>query len=169
MGHPRTLPGAPPSPVGREEGPDGGHRVTGERGVTATPGADVQRLGPDAGEVGKSPDDTWREPYVTTARAKGLQHRVIQARHAFRNAALPALTILGLLAGATVTNAVVAETVFSRDGVGRLAQEAVLAQDVPVVQAIVIVAAGVFVLVNLAVDLIYPLLDPRVARTAAVT
>jgi peptide/nickel transport system permease protein len=116
----------------------------------------------------RSLNDTLGEAYVTTARAKGLSRFLIHSKHAFRNAALPALTILGLLVGATVTGAVVSETVFSRLGIGRLAQQAVLAQDIPLVQGIVVMAAAAFVLVNLVVDLIYPLLDPRVARTPRV-
>jgi peptide/nickel transport system permease protein len=116
----------------------------------------------------RSINDTLGEPYLTTARAKGLSRFVIHARHAFGNAALPALTILGLLFGATMTQAVVAETVFSRVGVGRLAQQAVTAQDIPVVQGIVVIAAALFVTINLVIDLIYPLLDPRVVGTPRV-
>ncbi|MFI5842700.1 ABC transporter permease [Catenuloplanes sp. NPDC051500] len=117
----------------------------------------------------RSLDDTLAEPYVTTARAKGLSRNAVQARHALRNAAPPALTLLGLLLGFTVAEAVVAETVFTRDGLGRLAQEAVLAQDVHVVQAIVLVAAVAFVTINLIVDLIHPLLDPRVVHARRVS
>jgi peptide/nickel transport system permease protein len=116
----------------------------------------------------RSFEKTLREPYIATARAKGLTRAEIQWRHVFRNAALPTLTILGLLIGSSVTGAVIAETVFSMSGVGRLAQQAVLAQDVPVVQAIVVVAAAAFVLVNLVVDLLYPLLDPRITYTPKV-
>ncbi|GAA4698835.1 ABC transporter permease [Phytohabitans rumicis] len=112
----------------------------------------------------RSLDDSLAEPYITTARAKGLSRHVVQARHALRNAALPALTLLGMLLGATVAEAVVVETVFTRDGLGRLAQEAVLAQDVHVVQAVVLVVAAAFVAINLVVDLIYPLIDPRVTH-----
>ncbi|HEV2638654.1 MAG TPA: ABC transporter permease [Actinocrinis sp.] len=111
---------------------------------------------------------TLREPYIATARAKGLSRGAIQFRHALRNAALPTLTLLGLLIATAVTGAVIAETVFSISGVGRLAQQAVLSQDVPVVQAIVLVAAVLFVVVNLIVDLLYPLLDPRIAYTPKV-
>jgi peptide/nickel transport system permease protein len=117
----------------------------------------------------RSFDDTLSEPYIATARAKGLSRWSVQVRHALRNAALPTLTILGLLVGATVTGSIVVETVFSRNGLGRLAQESVLAQDVPVVQAIVVLAAGAFVVVNLVVDLLYPLLDPRIAYTPKVS
>ena len=112
--------------------------------------------------------DTLHEPYITTARAKGLSRFQVQLRHAFRNAALPTLTILGLLVGATVTGAVTVETVFSRVGIGRLAAESVLSQDVPVVQGIVVIAAVAFLLVNLVVDLIYPLIDPRVVHAPKV-
>ena len=117
----------------------------------------------------RSFDDTLGEAYIATARAKGLSRFSVQVRHAFRNAALPTLTILGLLVGSTVTGSIVVETVFSRNGVGRLAQESVLAQDIPVVQAIVVLAAAAFVVVNLIVDLLYPLLDPRIARTPRVS
>lgn len=114
--------------------------------------------------LGRGLDHEWSQPYVQTALAKGLSTSAVQLRHALRNAALPAITILGLVIGNTVTNAVVVETVFSRQGVGQLAQQAVLAQDIPVVQAIVVLAAALFVTVNLVVDLIYPLLDPRVVQ-----
>lgn len=116
----------------------------------------------------RSLNDTWREPHIVTARAKGLSRWAIQLRHAFRNAALPALTLLGVLVGYTVANSVVVETVFSRNGIGQLAQQSVLSQDVPVVQAIVVIAAALFVGVNLLVDLLYSLLDPRVAHTPRV-
>ncbi|MET8429810.1 ABC transporter permease [Nocardia sp. NPDC004860] len=113
----------------------------------------------------RSFEDTLGEQYIVTARAKGLSRGQVQLRHAFRNAALPALTILGLLVGTTVTSAIVVETVFNRNGIGRLAQEAVLAKDIPVVLAIVVIAAAGFVAVNLLVDLLYPLLDPRITHT----
>jgi len=109
-------------------------------------------------------DDTLDQAHITTARAKGLSRLRIHTKHALKNASLPALTILGLLVGFTVTNAVVVETIFSRLGIGRLAQQAVLAQDIPLVQGIVVLAAFAFVLINLVVDLVYPLLDPRVLQ-----
>lgn len=112
----------------------------------------------------RSFDETLAQPYVVTARAKGLSQAAVQWRHAFRNAILPAMTILGVLVGLTVTSAIVVETVFSRNGIGKLAQESVLVQDVPVVLAIVTLAATVFVVVNLIVDLLYPLLDPRITQ-----
>ncbi|MGI3784984.1 MAG: ABC transporter permease [Janthinobacterium lividum] len=116
----------------------------------------------------RSYTDTLGEAYIITARATGMSRFAVQVRHATRNAALPVLTILGLLVGATVTGAITVETVFSRNGIGRLAAESVLTQDVPVVQGIVVVAAAAFVGVNLVVDLLYPLLDPRVVHAPKV-
>lgn len=117
----------------------------------------------------RSFDETLRQPYIVTARAKGLSRAAVQWKHAFRNAALPAMTILGVLVGLTVTSAIVTETVFARNGIGKLAQEAVIAQDVPVVLAIVTFAATLFVVVNLVVDLLYPLLDPRIVHVQKVS
>lgn len=102
------------------------------------------------------------EPYVGTAWAKGAGRSRVLLRHALRNAALPALTVVGLLVGTLLANAVVVETVFSRNGLGRVTQAAVTVQDIPVVQGVVVFGAAAFVLVNLAVDLIYPQLDPRI-------
>ncbi|MFC5752376.1 ABC transporter permease [Actinomadura rugatobispora] len=102
------------------------------------------------------------EPYVQTARAKGAGRARIHLRHALRNASLPALTIIGLLVGQLMAQSVVVETVFSRNGLGRVTASAVTAQDIPVVQGVVVFGALVFVLVNLVVDLIYPLVDPRI-------
>ncbi|WP_433221130.1 ABC transporter permease [Dactylosporangium sp. CS-047395] len=113
----------------------------------------------------KTFDETLAQPYVATARAKGLSRSAVHLRHALRNAALPAMTILGVLVGLIVTSSIVVETVFTREGMGNLAQQSVLSQDVPVVLAIVTIAASIFVLVNLAVDLLYPLLDPRISYT----
>ncbi|MFK9003164.1 ABC transporter permease [Pseudomonas pergaminensis] len=111
----------------------------------------------------------WRESYIATAYAKGLSRGQVQARHAFKNAALPILTLIGLQVGNTVSGAVLVETIFARSGIGRLAQEAVLRQDIPVVLAIVAVSAAAFVLVNLLVDLLYPWLDPRISHTPKVS
>ncbi|MFB9618501.1 ABC transporter permease [Brooklawnia cerclae] len=103
------------------------------------------------------------QPHMVTARAIGLSRGQAQFRHALRNACLPALTTLGLLFGETVTASIVVETVFTRNGIGQLVQQAVLNQDVPVVQGIVVLASAVFVLINLLVDLLYPLLDKRIS------
>lgn len=113
--------------------------------------------------------DVWREPYIATALAKGLSRGQVQRRHALRNAALPVLTLVGMQVGHTVSGAVLVETVFARVGIGRLAQESVLRQDIPVVLAVVVISAAAFVLVNLIVDLLYPLLDPRIAHAPKVS
>ncbi|SHK49721.1 peptide/nickel transport system permease protein [Pseudonocardia thermophila] len=116
--------------------------------------------------LAKSLDQTLTEPYVTTARAKGVGRAAIHLRHALRNAAIPALTVLGYVVGNLLAGSVVVETVFTRPGIGRLTVAAVGVQDIPLVQGIVVFAAVVFVLVNLVVDLTYPLLDPRIATGA---
>ncbi|MEV7342132.1 ABC transporter permease [Streptomyces sp. NPDC093544] len=102
------------------------------------------------------------QAYVETARAKGASRLRIHLRHALRNASLPALTIVGLLAGQLIAGSVVVETVFSRDGLGRVTAAAVTAQDIPLVQGVVVFGALIFVVANLLVDLVYPLLDPRI-------
>lgn len=113
--------------------------------------------------LAKSLLGTLDEPYVQTARAKGAGRPRIHLRHALRNASLPALTVVGVLAGQLMANSVVIETVFSRNGLGRVTAGAVTAQDIPLVQGVVVFGSLVFVLVNLIVDLAYPLLDPRIS------
>jgi peptide/nickel transport system permease protein len=108
--------------------------------------------------------DTLAEPYIVTARARGLSRLKIHLRHALPNAALPTLTMFGLIVCWTVTDAVIAETVFGRPGLGSAIQQAVTWQDIPTVQAVVLLAALLFVTVNLIVDLVYPFLDPRVVH-----
>lgn len=103
------------------------------------------------------------EPYIATARAKGISRVAIHVRHALRNASLPVLTIVGMVLGGLLAGSVVVETVFSRNGVGRLTVTAVSFQDLPVVQGVVVFGAVVFVTANLIVDLILPLADPRIA------
>jgi peptide/nickel transport system permease protein len=109
----------------------------------------------------KSLDTELRQPYAVAARSRGLSRAQVQARYASRYAALPLLTLLGLQIANTVSGAIVIETVFTRVGIGRLAQEAVLSQDIPLVLGIVVLGAAAFVVVNLLVDLLYPLVDPR--------
>jgi peptide/nickel transport system permease protein len=108
-----------------------------------------------------------RRPYADTARAKGAGRLRVHFRHALRLASLPPITILGVLVGGMLANAVIVETVFARDGVGRIVQKAVSLQDIPVVQAVVVLSAVAFVVINLLVDLLYPLLDPRTTAVAA--
>lgn len=113
--------------------------------------------------LAKSLLDTLDEPYVVTARAKGVSRAAVHLRHAVPNAVLPALTIAGVLVGTLLAGSVVVESVFSRAGIGRLTIAAVSGQDLPVVQGVVVLSAVLFVGVNLLVDLAHPLLDPRVA------
>ena len=101
--------------------------------------------------------------YVRTARAKGLRERAVVIRHAFRNALIPFVTILGLEFGFLLSGVVVVETVFSWPGVGRLVVQAIEARDFPIVQSAVFVLASGFVLINLVVDLLYAYLDPRIS------
>ncbi|MFC1960675.1 ABC transporter permease [Chloroflexota bacterium] len=100
--------------------------------------------------------------YVRTARAKGLHERVVIVRHAFRNALIPFVTILGLEFGFLLSGVVVVETVFSWPGVGRLVFYAINQRDIPVVQATVVLFSLMFVGLNLLVDLLYARLDPRI-------
>ena len=106
------------------------------------------------------------QAYVETARAKGAGRWRVHLRHALRNASLPALTVVGLLVGQLIAGSVVVETVFSRDGLGRVTAAAVTAQDIPLVQGVVVFGALIFVTTNLVIDLIYPLLDPRIVVTS---
>ncbi len=100
--------------------------------------------------------------YVRTARAKGLGERRVVSHHALRNALLPVVTLVGLQLGLLLSGAVLTETIFALPGLGRLAITSVLARDYPVVQGVVIIAAGIFVLANLFVDVLYAYLDPRI-------
>jgi len=103
--------------------------------------------------------------YITTARAKGLAAHTITVRHALKNAIIPVITIVGLQFGNLLAGAVVVETVFSRQGIGRLLIGAILGRDFPVVQGTVLFVALVYVLINLAVDLSYAWVDPRIRYT----
>ena len=100
--------------------------------------------------------------YVRTARAKGVAEPRIVRRHALRNALLPVVTLIGLQLGLLLSGAVLTETIFALPGLGRLAITSVLARDYPVVQGVVLIAAAIFVLANLAVDVLYAYLDPRI-------
>ena len=102
------------------------------------------------------------EDYIRTARAKGLSEWRVINKHALKNALLPIVTIVGLELGSLLGGAVVTESVFSWPGVGLLAVQAINGRDYPVVQAVIIITALGFVLINLAVDLLYPKLDPRI-------
>lgn len=103
-----------------------------------------------------------QQDYVRTARSKGISERRVVFNHAMRNAWLPVVTMIGLEFGFLLGGVVVVETVFSYPGIGRLVFNAINQRDIPVVQASVILLAGIFILLNLIVDLIYARLDPRV-------
>ena len=103
-----------------------------------------------------------RADYVRTARSKGLSERAVVIHHALRNAWLPVVTMIGLEFGFLLGGVVVIETVFSYPGIGRLVFNAINQRDIPVVQASVILLSGIFITLNLLVDLIYARLDPRV-------
>jgi peptide/nickel transport system permease protein len=102
------------------------------------------------------------QDYIRTARSKGLSRRAVIYRHAVQNAFIPVLTIIGLQFGGLLAGSVIVESVFARPGVGRLAVQAILARDFPLVQGIVLLAGVAFVLLNLTVDLLYPVFDPRI-------
>jgi ABC-type dipeptide/oligopeptide/nickel transport system permease component len=104
------------------------------------------------------------QQYLVTARAKGVQERIVVLVHALKNAAVPVTTLVGVQFGTLLGGAVVTETIFAWPGVGRLAIQAIFARDYPVVQASVFVLALSFVAVNLAVDVLYGYLDPRIRR-----
>jgi len=104
------------------------------------------------------------QDYVRTARAKGLTERGIAARHALKNALLPIITVMGLQFGGLLGGAVMTETVFAWPGVGTMILDAILKKDMPVVLAGVVLVAVGFILVNLLLDLLYTVLDPRLRR-----
>jgi peptide/nickel transport system permease protein len=104
------------------------------------------------------------EAFITTLRAKGLLERSVMYRHALRNALIPAVTMLGILLGEMLAGTVVIETVFSRQGIGRIIADAIMAKDLPVVQGVILFSAMIYILVNLLVDISYAYIDPRVRR-----
>lgn len=103
-----------------------------------------------------------QEDYIRTARAKGLSQRVVLFRHALRNAGVPILTVVGAGFTLMVSGVVVTESVFNIPGLGRLIVDAVLARDYPVIQALILLTAGLYVVINLLIDLSYALTDPRI-------
>jgi peptide/nickel transport system permease protein len=102
------------------------------------------------------------EDYIRTARAKGLDERSVLVHHALRNAAVPIVTIIGIGVAILIGGVVVTESVFNIPGLGRLVVEAVLAHDYPVIQGLILFFSFVYILVNLAIDLLYTVLDPRI-------
>ncbi len=100
--------------------------------------------------------------YIMTARAKGMSAHVVLWRHAFRNAVIPLVTLIGLDLGALLAGSVITETIFAWPGIGRLSVNAIYGRDYPVVQAAVLVVASIYVIINFLVDLSYAFLNPRV-------
>jgi peptide/nickel transport system permease protein len=106
--------------------------------------------------------DVLSEDYIRTARAKGVAPRSILFRHALKNAAVPVITIIGIGVATLIGSAVITENVFAIPGVGRLTVDAILHRDYPVIQGVVLMLSAAYVLVNVAVDLSYTFLDPRI-------
>jgi len=102
------------------------------------------------------------QDYIRTARAKGVSQRVVVYVHAFRNALVPVTTVIGITLAILIGGAVVTEIVFNIPGLGRLIISAILRRDYPVVQGVVLVTAACYVLINLAVDVVYAFIDPRI-------
>jgi peptide/nickel transport system permease protein len=100
--------------------------------------------------------------FIRTGRAKGLAERAVILRHALRNAAVPLLTVLGLQIGTLLGGAVITESVFAWPGMGKLVVDAIFFRDFPVVQTVLILSATLFVVINLLVDLLYTVIDPRI-------
>lgn len=114
----------------------------------------------------RSIDDVQTQPFVTAVRARGASDSWIFFRNVLRNAMLPTITMAGILFGELIGGAVVTEAVFGRAGIGQMTVNAVANRDTPVLMAIVVLAATVYVLINLIIDLLYPVLDPRTRRKA---
>lgn len=123
----------------------------------------LSSLGFNARFVRSSVLDAQQQNHVITARAKGITGVQVFRRHVLRNALLPIATIVGLQVGQLISGVVIVETVFSRPGIGRLLVQSILSKDYLTVQAVVLIIAVLYALTNLVVDLLYPLLDPRVA------
>ena len=106
--------------------------------------------------------DTLDQDYMRTAQAKGLRHRQLVLRHALPNALIPVVTIVALQVGFLLAGSTVVETIFARQGIGRLAVTAVNNRDFPVVQGVVLVIAVIYVLINTFTDILYAYLNPRI-------
>jgi ABC-type dipeptide/oligopeptide/nickel transport system permease component len=108
--------------------------------------------------------DTKRQLHVTTAESKGLSSWLILRSHILKNSMIPIITIIGLQVGAVLSGTVITEVVFNWPGIGRLMVDAIYTRDFPVVQAMVMIVAVIFIVVNLAVDILYSFFDPRIRR-----
>ena len=122
----------------------------------------MQSVGLIARTTRSSMLEVLRQDYIRTSRSRGISQAVIVMRHAFKNALIPVVTVVDLRFGGLLAGSMLVEAVFSVPGIGRFMVDGVLKRDYPVVQGTVLVLATTFVLVNLAVDLIYALIDPRI-------
>lgn len=113
--------------------------------------------------LGRGLDEAMLEGYADAARARGASRARVLLEHALRNASLPVLTIVGLMVGGILSGATIVETIYGRPGLGSVIVDAITARDFPLIQALVILSGGLFVVVTLAVDLLYRRLDPRLA------
>jgi peptide/nickel transport system permease protein len=121
-------------------------------------------LGPIVRMARASTIEVSRLEYITHARAKGLSESEVMWRHAFRNAFAPTWTLIGLILGGLLGGIAITETVFTIPGLGRLLVEAIYARDYPVVQGCILFISVIYVIVNLIVDMLYPLFDPKIAQ-----
>jgi ABC-type dipeptide/oligopeptide/nickel transport system permease component len=103
-----------------------------------------------------------QKDYVRTAYAKGLKEWIVVCYHAFKNASLPIVTVLGLLVGTFIGGAVITETIFGWPGIGQLVVQSIERRDFPILQAVLLMSALAFVVINLLLDLLYKFLDPRI-------
>lgn len=102
------------------------------------------------------------QDYTRTARSKGLTERVVVLSHALRNALLPIITIIGLQLGTLLSGAVLTETIFSWPGIGKWLYDSIIARDYPIVQSVTLMIALIYIFVNISVDVLYTVVDPRV-------
>jgi peptide/nickel transport system permease protein len=140
--------------------------ATGDNGLDTLVLPAIAMALPAAGVIGQvlgnGLESALADDYVITARAKGASSWRVLLRHALRNASIPTVTLIGTTIGNLLAASVVAETVFGRQGLGRLTLTAITSRDLPVLQGMVALLGVVYVLVNLVVDLVYVWLDPRV-------
>jgi len=106
--------------------------------------------------------DVLAQDYIRTANAKGLAPRAVLTQHALKNAGVPIITVIGIGIALLISGAIVTETVFAIPGIGRLTVDAILRRDYPIIQGVILLFSGVYVLINLLVDLSYRLFDPRI-------
>jgi peptide/nickel transport system permease protein len=109
--------------------------------------------------------ENMNEPYVTALRAKGLSEKTIFFRHILRNALISSITLIGIIVGELLAGTVVTETVFARQGIGKLMVDAIIAKDIPVVQGAILLISVLFITINILVDLAYGWIDPRIRES----